>query len=226
MGIAEHGYAFNNDAPRSERFPPAGFSAEASVASLALGAEHPLEQQPRPGLGERFVEVAALRRLHAGGAAGGAGALGDQAVGVAAELLEALEGGARDADPAGVAVVDEDRRAAGLGVEVGGEPADVPAIAHRDQGQHRDLGVLGGVERAEERLERDRVSAAAAALSGAHCRPRRPVDRQLAQPQRGGVELEPERLRGEARGGEVEPDELDRARDRRGAGAGRRARCR
>ena len=72
--------------------------------------QHPLQQAPCPSLGERFVEVAALGRLHARGAPCAAGALGDQAVGVAAELLEAQERGARDPDAAGVAVVDEDRR--------------------------------------------------------------------------------------------------------------------
>jgi hypothetical protein len=42
-------------------------------------------------------------------------------------------------------VVDEDRRNPSLMVEGGGEAADVPAIAHRDQREHRDLSVLGGV---------------------------------------------------------------------------------
>ena len=60
------------------------------------------------------------------------------------------------ADPAGVAVVDEDRRAAGLRVQVGREAADVPAVAHRQQREDGDLRVLGGVQRAEERLERQR----------------------------------------------------------------------
>ncbi len=137
-GDAEHGYAFNNGA--------VAFGAVHLLGGLAAaGGEHPLQKQVRPCLGERFVEVATLRRLHARGAARGAGTLGDQAVCVAAELLEAVKRGARDADPAGVAVVDEDRRAAGLGMEVRGQPADVPAVAHRDQGQHCDLGVLGCV---------------------------------------------------------------------------------
>ena len=64
--------------------------------------------------------------------------------------LERLEAAAGDADAAGVAVVDEDRRHAGLRVEVGREPADVPAVAHRQQRQHGDLRVLGGVQRAEQ----------------------------------------------------------------------------
>ncbi len=62
-----------------------------------------------------------------------------------------------DPDPAGVAVVDEDRRAPRLGVEVGGQPADVPAVAHRDQRQHRDLRVLGRVQRAQQGVHRQDV---------------------------------------------------------------------
>ena len=129
-------------------------------------------------------------------------------------------GGARDADPAGMAVVDEDRRAAGLGVEVRGQPADVPAVAHRDQRQHGDLGVLGCVQRAEQRLQRDRDlrrrCRSDSLLTGRGC----------AQPQLGGVQLEPERLRGEARGRQIEPDEVDGTRYSPRAGAGRRAPCR
>src|ERR1700742_2961055 len=65
------------------------------------GGEQPLQQRTRAALRERLVEVAALRRLHAGRAAALARALGDQRVRVAAELVEALVGGARDADTAG-----------------------------------------------------------------------------------------------------------------------------
>ena len=54
----------------------------------------------------------------------------------------------RDADAAGVAVVDEDRRASRLRVDVRREAADVPAVAHRQQRQHGDLRVLGRVQRA------------------------------------------------------------------------------
>ena len=68
-------------------------------------------------------------------------------------------------DAARVAVVDEDRRAAGLRVEVGRQAADVPAVAHRQQRQHGDLRVLGGVQRAEQQLaagsRREQVVAAA-----------------------------------------------------------------
>ena len=63
--------------------------------------------------------------------------------------------GEGDAHAAGVAVVDEDRRPPGLVVVGGGEPADVPAVAHRDQRQHRDLRVLGCVQRALELRQRE-----------------------------------------------------------------------
>ena len=63
------------------------------------------------------------------------------------KILEAALG---DPDPAGVAVVDEDRRPAGLRVDVRGEAADVPAVAHRPEREQRDHRVLGGVERAEQ----------------------------------------------------------------------------
>ena len=56
-----------------------------------------------------------------------------------------------------MAVVDEDRRDAGLGVGVRRQAADVPAVAHRDQGQHRDLPVLERVQRAEQLLARERL---------------------------------------------------------------------
>ena len=108
------------------------------------------------GLRQRLVEVAALGRLHARRAAALARALADEPVGVADERLERVVAAAGDPDPAGVPVVDEDRRAAGLRVGVGREAADVPAVAHRQQRQHGDLRVLGGVQRAEQRVERQR----------------------------------------------------------------------
>src|ERR1019366_4282981 len=158
---------FNKTRSRSERREDCG---------LAGALEQQREQRQRPGLRQGLVEVAALGGLHAGGAAARAGALGDQAVGVPAELLETRECGARYPDPARVAVVDEDRRPAGLRVVVGGQPADVPAVAHGDQREDRDLGVLGGVQGAQQRLQRHR----------------------LARGELLGVELEPQRLGGKA----------------------------
>ncbi len=72
----------------------------------------------------------------------------------AVELVVAATG---DADAAGMAVVDEDRRPPGLHVDVRREAADVPAIAHRQQRQDRDLGVLGGVQGAELDVRRQRL---------------------------------------------------------------------
>src|SRR5690606_10619556 len=95
--------------------------------------EHPAHQLERARLVQRLVEVAALGALHAGGAAALAGALADEASGAAHQPLEALVAAPGDPDAAGVAVVDEDRGAAGLQVDVGREAADVPAIAHREQ---------------------------------------------------------------------------------------------
>ncbi len=129
-------------------------------------------------------------------------ALGDQPLRVAAQLLEARERRARDADAARVPVVDEDRRHAGLRVEVGRQPADVPAVAHRDQRQHGDLRVLGRVQRAEQRLERKFLRAA---------RPRRA--RTTAPGSRSSSAA--------ARAPPGRP-----GRGRTGAGAGRRAPCR
>ena len=74
---------------------------------------------------------------------------------------------------------------AGLVVVVGRQAADVPAVAHRDQRQHRDLRVLGGVQRAEQRVQRAGTA-----------------DLLVA-------ELVPERLRDEVLLGQVERVEVD-----------------
>ena len=127
--------------------PSAHRAAESFIVRISSSA---------PCLVQRLVEVAALGALHAGGAAGLAGALGDQPLGVAEQALELLVAAQGDPDPARMAVVDEDRRAAGLEVDVGREAADVPAVAHRDQRQHRDLAVLGRVQGAEQDVGRQR----------------------------------------------------------------------
>src|SRR5436305_9593276 len=128
--------------------------ADAVSRSIDPG-QHPPEDLEGPPLGERLVEVAALRRLHARRTPLLAPAFPDQAVGVGHQGLELPERLAGDADAPGVPVVDEDRRPPGLGVGVGREAADVPAVAHRQQGEDRDLGVLGGVERPEQELGRE-----------------------------------------------------------------------
>ena len=119
-------------------------------AGIDTTREHALEERPRAGLVERLVEVAALRALDARGAARGARAALEQRDRVLDPVLEAVEAALGDPDAARVAVVDEDRRAAGLVVDVRREAADVPAVAHRPQREERDEAVLGGVQRAEE----------------------------------------------------------------------------
>ena len=103
----------------------------------------------------------------------------------------------RSAKPgaAGVAVVDEDRRAAGVGVQRGRHAADVPAVAGREQRQQPDRGVLGGVQRARHprdvhpgarpgglvEVVPDRHACAGSAAGGRAARspaPRRPVRRR------------------------------------------------
>ena len=166
---------------RLEEFvTPKGFNAALEAAGAA----------PRPALRQRLVEVAALRRLHARRAARAARALADQALRVADQALELVVAAARDPDAARVPVVDEDRRPAGLRVGVGREAADVPAVAHRDQRQHRDLPVLERVQRPEQLHRRERLGGD-----------------QL-------VELVPERARRELDRGQVERLEVDHARGR------------
>src|SRR5947209_11399472 len=84
-------YAFNSRRPRSERTPRRRGGA-------ASRPQHVPEQRVRACLRQRLVEVAALGRLHARGAPVRARAPADQARGVRAQLLEARERRARDAD--------------------------------------------------------------------------------------------------------------------------------
>src|SRR4029079_11023129 len=100
-------------------------------APRRLGREHPAEQLERARLVEHVVQVAALRRLDARRTAVLAGAALDHIRGVSPPALASLEAARGDSDATGMAVVDEDRRAAGLEVDVGRETADVPAVAHR-----------------------------------------------------------------------------------------------
>src|SRR3954465_7948475 len=93
---------------------PPGPQDTAQKPAERSALEHPRHHLERARLLERLVEVAALRRLHARRAARLARALADQSVRVADERLEAQEPLPGDPDPAGVAVVDEDRRPAGL----------------------------------------------------------------------------------------------------------------
>ncbi len=82
-----------------------------------------------------------------------------------------VEAALGDPDAAGVAVVDEHRRRAGVGMEVRREAADVPAVAHRPERQERDERVLGGVEGREE--QRHRLEPFELVRLGARTRPPR-----------------------------------------------------
>src|SRR5690348_2484294 len=95
-----------------------------------LAAEPPQEVHGRL-LVEGLVEVAALRGLDAGRAAGLAGARLDDFEGAGEQPVEQLVPFFGDADAAGIPVVDKDRRAAGLGVHRIAHPADIPPVAHR-----------------------------------------------------------------------------------------------
>ena len=77
---------------------------------------------------------------------------------VADPALELVVAALSDPDAARVAVVDEDRRAAGLEVEVRREAADVPAVAHGPERKDGDHRVLRGVQRAEQLRQRSRPS--------------------------------------------------------------------
>src|SRR3954469_1031657 len=88
------------------------------------GNRHPPQKFQRAALVQVLVEVAALRALHAGGAAALARAALEHAGRVLDPALEGVEAALGDPDAAGMAVVDEDGRAAGLEVHIGGEAAD------------------------------------------------------------------------------------------------------
>src|ERR671914_1987805 len=69
--------------------------------------QHPLKQRQRARLVERLVQVAALRRLDAGGTAVVARAAGEHLRGVFSPALEGREASLVDPDSACMAVVDE-----------------------------------------------------------------------------------------------------------------------
>ena len=66
------------------------------------------------------------------------------------EAFKIMETLARDADSAGVAVVQKDRRRARLPVEFGREAADVPAVAHREERKQGDEAVFGGMQGSQD----------------------------------------------------------------------------
>ena len=140
-----------------------------------------------PALESGSLRLPHFGRLHARGAAARARALRRSArCASRAQLLEARERGARDADAAGVPVVDEDRRSArsaGGGWSTG-----------RRCPSGRTSRSAAAPRSARARSRAARRAAPPAGPSSASCR---------------RVELEPQRLRGEARRRQVERDEVD-----------------
>src|SRR4029453_10123465 len=99
---------------------------------------------------EGLIQVSAFRRLDAGRTTMFAWAALEHSRRVGDPALERAEAARGNSDAAGVAVVDEDRRRSGLEVQVRGETADVPAVAHRPERKERDQGGLSRGQRAEQ----------------------------------------------------------------------------
>src|SRR5262252_5648969 len=96
---------------------------DVSTTNGSAGIRHPRQKCEGTGLVEELVQVAALRALDARGASTLAWTAGEELGGVRDPALELVEAAGRDADAAGVAVVDEDGRCARVEVEVGREAA-------------------------------------------------------------------------------------------------------
>ncbi len=78
------------------------------------------------------------------------GARGDEVERRPRVARRGLERELGDPRAARIAVVHEDRRLAGLRMQRHRDAADVPAVADREQRQHADQPVFGGVHRADE----------------------------------------------------------------------------
>src|SRR5947208_1251505 len=92
---------------------------DVSATNGSVGIRHPGQKCEGTGLVEELVQVAALRTLNARRAPALERAAGKELGGVRDPALELVEAAGRDADAAGVAVVDEDGRCARVEVEVG-----------------------------------------------------------------------------------------------------------
>src|SRR3954469_2432038 len=99
-------------------------------AGIDRGGVEPSQERQGSALVVHLVQVAALRALDARGTAVAAGAALEHPRGVGDPTLESVEAALGDPDAAGVAVVDEHRRAVRLEVDVRGQAADVPAETH------------------------------------------------------------------------------------------------
>ena len=154
-----------------------------------------VEQGDGAGLVEGLVLVAALRRLHARGAAVEAAAVADGVARGAQPGRRLVVAALREAGAAGMPVVDEDREPAGVRVQRGRDAADVPPVAGGEQRQQPDRAVLGGVGGARQvaagdpRLVEGVVGHRPPDGRGAQ-RPLRQVERLLADHLAGGPALE------------------------------------
>ncbi len=144
------------------------------------------QNRERTLLAEGFVAVAALGGHDARGAARLAFAGLDHVRGRADPCGGTLKSAFGEARAALGTVVHEDRGFFGIGVQCGGNATDVPPVARHEQGKHRDLGVLGGVQSAGEVgfLEAPRVEEVSGDLEPhgfRHERARGKVERMLAE---------------------------------------------
>src|SRR5213596_181621 len=94
--------------------PPSGVCVVAVMTNGLRRFRHPAQKRQRAALVQQLVEVAALRALHARGAAALARAALEHPHRVGDPALELVEAALGDADAARVPVVDEDRRRAGV----------------------------------------------------------------------------------------------------------------
>lgn len=113
-----------------------------------------VQQAPKNQRGGFFVEglvvITALGALDAARATIVAGALFDQGEGRGEPLLDNAKARLGDPDPAGVGVVDKDRRGTDLGMVRGGDAADVVAITEGKEREQADTGVLDRVNSPSE----------------------------------------------------------------------------
>ena len=109
-----------------------------------------MQDADRRLLVQRFVAAAALGADDATGAAVGAGAVAHHLQRGPPQLRQQLESLLGDAHAARKAIVDEDLRLLRIWMARRGKPADVPTIAHGEEGQDGDGGVLHAVQAAQE----------------------------------------------------------------------------
>ncbi len=122
------------------------------------------QEGERAGLVEQLVQVAALRALHAGGAA--VARTGSRRASPPCRRPSPRTARSRARRCRRRRHGRRRRRRSArpcLEVEVRREAADVPAVAHRPERQERDQRVLGGVQRSEQLRHRARAPRAAAA---------------------------------------------------------------